>query len=116
MTISLAVISLLPTIIALTLVFELTGSLTYVMSIMVAILVSKWVSEAIERQGIYDLVIEPNNHPYLDSKKSHLFTSTFVDLCTPQSEDERNVIDVTGGKDVGAEVLCGKSCLRRLSA
>jgi len=78
------------------------------MPIMVSILVSKWVSEAIEKQGIYDLVINLNNHPYLDSKRSHLFTSTFADLCTPQSEDTRDIIDVTGGKDVPAEVLRAK--------
>jgi chloride channel 3/4/5 len=105
MTVSLAVISILFPLARLTIVFELTGSLTYVMPIMVAILVSKWVSEAIEKQGIYDLVIELNNHPYLDSKRSHVFTSTFADLCTAQSEDDRNVIDVTGGKHVAADVL-----------
>jgi len=105
MTVSLAVISISSSPHRLTIVFELTGSLTYVMPIMVAILVSKWVSEAIEKQGIYDLVIELNNHPYLDSKRSHVFTSTFADLCTLQSEDDRNVIDVTGGKDITAEVL-----------
>jgi chloride channel 3/4/5 len=75
------------------------------MPTMVAILVSKWVSEAIEKQGIYDLVISLNNHPYLDSKRSYLFTSTFADLCTPQSQDERNIIDITGGKNVPTEVL-----------
>jgi chloride channel 3/4/5 len=75
------------------------------MPIMVSILVSKWVSEAIERQGIYDLVINLNNHPYLDSKRSYLFISTFADLCTAQSEDTRNVIDVTGCKDVAASIL-----------
>jgi chloride channel 3/4/5 len=89
-------------------VFELTGSLTYVMPIMVSILVSKWVSEAIEKQGIYDLVINLNNHPYLDSKRSYLFTSTFADLCTPVSEDTRNIIDVTGGKDIAASALRDK--------
>lgn len=72
---------------------------------MVSILVSKWVSEAIERQGIYDLVINLNNHPYLDSKRSYLFTSTFADLCTPQSEDGRNIIDISAGKDVAASLL-----------
>ena len=29
----------------------------------------------------------------------------FADLCTPQSEDEWNIIDVTGGKDISAESL-----------
>jgi chloride channel 3/4/5 len=75
------------------------------MPIMIAILVSKCVSEFIEEQGIYDLVINLNNHPYLDSKRTYLFTSTFADLCTPQSLDERNVIDLTAGKDVVAKTL-----------
>jgi len=90
-----------------TVVFELTGSLTYVMPIMLSILISKWVSEAISPQGIYDLVINLNQHPYLDSKKRYLFTSTFADLCTPQSEDPRNCIDVSmqDGKDINSRVL-----------
>lgn len=89
--------------------FELTGSLTYVMPIMLSILISKWVSEAITPQGIYDLVINLNQHPYLDSKKRYIFTSTFADLCTPQSEDPRNCIDVTnGGKDIAAGGLRDK--------
>lgn len=78
------------------------------MPIMLSILISKWVSEAISPKGIYDLVINLNQHPYLDSKKRYIFTSTFADLCTPQSEDPRNCIDVTptsGGKDISAEVL-----------
>src|SRR5271154_7111690 len=105
MTVSLAVISTGFLKNRLTKVFELTGSLTYVMPIMVAILVSKWVSEAIEKQGIYDLVIELNNHPYLDSKRSHIFTSTLADLCRPQWNDGRTFIDVSGGKDIAANIL-----------
>lgn len=72
---------------------------------MVSILVSKWVSEAIQKHGIYDLVINLHNHPYLNSKESHVFTSTFADLCTPHSMDSRNVIDVTDGKEVAAGTL-----------
>ena len=84
---------------------------------MVSILVSKWVSEAIETQGIYDLVMKLNDHPYLDSKQSYIFTSALADLCTPQSEDERNVIDVTDGKDIASEVLRGKvEWLKRIGA
>jgi len=89
-------------------VFELTGSLNYVMPIMVSILVSKWVSEAIEKQSIYDLVIELNNHPYLDNKRSHIFTSTVADLCRPQWNDEGTFIDVSGDKDVAANLLRAK--------
>jgi len=104
MTVSLAVISISLSM-KLTIVFELTGSLTYVIPIMLSILVSKCVSEFIEKQGIYDLVINLNNHPYLDSKRSYLFTSTFADLCTSQSLDERNIIDLTARKDILAKNL-----------
>lgn len=75
------------------------------MPVMVSILVSKWVSEAIQKHGIYDLVINLHNHPYLNSKESHVFTSTFADLCTPLSTDPRNSIDITNGKGVSAGTL-----------
>jgi len=86
-------------------VFELTGSLTFVIPIMVSILVSKWVSEAIERYGLYDLVIDLSDLPYLNSKTSHVFTSTFEDLCTSQSMDEGTVIDISAGKQIQAHIL-----------
>ena len=88
--------------------FELTGSLTFLMPVMVSILVSKWVSEAIQKHGIYDLVINLHNHPYLNSKESHIFTSTFADLCNPRSMDRRNIIDITEGKAVTAGSLKGR--------
>jgi len=75
------------------------------MPVMVSILVAKWVSEAIQKHGIYDLVINLHHHPYLNSKESHIFTSTFADLCTPRSTDSRNVIDITDGKGLTAGTL-----------
>jgi len=54
MTISLVVIML-----------ELTGGLGYVLPIMVAVIVSKWVGDAIHKHGIYDAHIELNGYPYL---------------------------------------------------
>jgi chloride channel 3/4/5 len=47
MTVSLAVIML-----------EITNSMNYVVPVMVAVLVSKTVADALEKKGIYDLVIE----------------------------------------------------------
>jgi chloride channel 3/4/5 len=38
--------------------FELTGTLTYVVPVALSILVAKTVADAIETKGIYDLVIE----------------------------------------------------------
>lgn len=47
MTISLAVIML-----------EVTNSMNYVVPVMLAVLVAKTVADALEKKGIYDLVIE----------------------------------------------------------
>ncbi|KAF2704537.1 hypothetical protein K504DRAFT_449533 [Pleomassaria siparia CBS 279.74] len=55
MTISLAVI-----------MFELTGQLEYVVPHMIAILVAKWVADAISEEGVYDLAQEVLGHPFLD--------------------------------------------------
>ncbi|KAG9009352.1 hypothetical protein FRB94_012169 [Tulasnella sp. JGI-2019a] len=61
-TVSLAVI-----------MFELTDSLTYVVPIMLSVLVAKTVADALEPKGIYDLVIELNQLPYLDAKQEYLW-------------------------------------------
>jgi chloride channel 3/4/5 len=55
MTISLAVI-----------MFELTGQLDYVVPHMLAILVAKWVADAISEEGVYDLAQSILGHPFLD--------------------------------------------------
>lgn len=38
--------------------FELTGTLTYVIPVILSVLVAKTVADALEPKGIYDLVIE----------------------------------------------------------
>ncbi|EFX02593.1 voltage-gated chloride channel protein [Grosmannia clavigera kw1407] len=50
-------------------VFELTGALTYVLPIMVAVMLSKWVGDAFSRRGIYEAWIARNGYPYLDSSE-----------------------------------------------
>lgn len=47
--------------------FELTGALTYVLPIMVAVMLSKWVGDAFSRRGIYESWIRFNEYPFLDS-------------------------------------------------
>lgn len=39
-------------------VIELTGTLNYVVPIMLGVLVAKTVADGLEKKGIYDLVIE----------------------------------------------------------
>lgn len=56
MTISLCVI-----------MFELTGELEYIIPHMIAILVAKWVADALEKDGVYDLAQAVLGHPFLDA-------------------------------------------------
>ncbi|GAA5857166.1 hypothetical protein JCM8547_009348 [Rhodosporidiobolus lusitaniae] len=64
-TVSLAVI-----------VFELTGTLTYSVPTMLAVLLAKTVADSIEPRSIYDLVIEVADLPYLDAKAEYIHDST----------------------------------------
>ncbi|EXJ86041.1 hypothetical protein A1O1_06410 [Capronia coronata CBS 617.96] len=55
MTISLAVI-----------MFELTGELEFIVPNMIGIMVAKWVADALEHEGVYDLAQTVLGHPFLD--------------------------------------------------
>ncbi|BGP36814.1 hypothetical protein JCM10449v2_000716 [Rhodotorula kratochvilovae] len=68
-TVSLAVI-----------VFELTGTLTYSVPTMLAVLLAKTVADRIEPRSIYDLVIEVADLPYLDAKTEYIHDSTPGDI------------------------------------
>lgn len=72
-TVSLAVI-----------VMELTNTLNYVVPVMLAVLVAKTVADGLEKKGIYDLVIDLNQLPYLDAKHEYLWDQRrVVDLADP---------------------------------
>lgn len=83
--------------------FELTDTLTYAVPVMLAVLVAKTVADALEPKGIYDLVIELNQLPYLDSKHEYLWGNLqindvvsfwFLGICATRS----NIIwtDISG--------------------
>ncbi|KAG6903056.1 hypothetical protein C0995_007489 [Termitomyces sp. Mi166 len=88
-TVSLAVI-----------MFELTDTLNYVIPVMLSVLVAKTVADALEPKGIYDLVIELNQLPYLDSKHEYLWGNLQIN-------------DVTA-RDVGVIRLDGKNTVTTL--
>ncbi|PPJ58993.1 hypothetical protein CBER1_11078 [Cercospora berteroae] len=48
--------------------FELTGALTYVLPIMIAVMLSKWVADAFGKRGIYESWIHFRGYPFLDNK------------------------------------------------
>lgn len=86
--------------------FELTGSLDYVLPFSIAILVSNWVANAIEPRSLYELLIEKNNFPYLDNRLKISFdNSTLADLDT--TVDPRDILPSTGEVSVAclAEIL-----------
>jgi chloride channel 3/4/5 len=47
---------------------ELTGDINYIVPIMVACLLAKWVGDALGTGGIYEEQIRLKGYPYLDSK------------------------------------------------
>jgi len=66
-TVSLAVI-----------MFELTDTLTYAVPVMLSVLVARTVADALEPKGIYDLVIELSQLPYLDGKHDYYWGNHMV--------------------------------------
>ncbi|KAL7626956.1 hypothetical protein AAE478_003731 [Parahypoxylon ruwenzoriense] len=83
--------------------FELTGSLDYVLPFSLAILVAKWTADALEPLSIYDLLTNMNSYPYLDNKHKPIFTSDLADI-VPRVRGER-VIDITSSPLVPATQL-----------
>ncbi|KAK3692497.1 chloride channel [Podospora appendiculata] len=83
--------------------FELTGSLDYVLPFSLAILVAKWTADAIEPLSIYDLLTEMNSYPFLNNKHKPVFTSDLADI-VPRVRRER-VIDISNSPLVPASSL-----------
>lgn len=74
MTVSLVVI-----------MFELTGGVRYIVPLMAAAMASKWVGDALGKQGIYDAHIGLNGYPFLDSKDEFQHTTLAADVMQPKS-------------------------------
>ncbi|KAK9469885.1 chloride channel [Lipomyces arxii] len=65
--------------------FELTGALTYVLPIMIAVMVSKWVGDAVEKRGIYESWIDFHGYPYLDHTEETIPDINVSEIMTPVS-------------------------------
>ena len=48
--------------------FELTGALTYVIPIMIAVMLAKWCGDIFGKRGIYESWIHLNEYPFLDHR------------------------------------------------
>ncbi|MCJ1281640.1 hypothetical protein MMC26_000961 [Xylographa opegraphella] len=98
MTISLVVV-----------MFELTGELEYIVPNMIAILVAKWVADALEREGVYDLAQTVLGHPFLDLDHSLSIVqkeNALVEvLIPPQQTMEEITVDVPKDGTISRYVL-----------
>ena len=76
MTISLVVI-----------MFELTGSVNFIVPLMAAVMAAKWVGDALGKKGIYDAHIELNGYPFLDNKEEFPHTTIAADAMRPKRNE-----------------------------
>ncbi|EPS38229.1 hypothetical protein H072_7994 [Dactylellina haptotyla CBS 200.50] len=83
--------------------FELTGSLDYVLPFSLAVMVSKWVSDWVEPLSIYDLLTDLNGYPFLDAKITPIFTSELSDIIS--SLPKQRIIDISNSSLVPAQDL-----------
>lgn len=67
--------------------FELTGALTYVLPIMIAVMISKWVGDAFGKRGIYETWIHFNEYPFLDNRDESAVPDVPVSQIMTQVED-----------------------------
>lgn len=83
--------------------FELTGSLDYVLPFSLAILVAKWTADAVEPLSIYDLLTNMNSYPFLDNKHKPIFTGSLSEI-VPRVRRDR-IIDISESPTVEAASL-----------
>ncbi|CAJ0764270.1 21221_t:CDS:10, partial [Entrophospora sp. SA101] len=98
MTVSLTVI-----------MFELTGALTYVLPIMTSIMISKWVADGFVHHGIYNLLIDLNEHPFLDANAEYIQATNTFDLTQKDLEvidvNDLNTVAISGYSDTGFPII-----------
>ena len=75
--------------------FELTGALTYVLPIMIAVMISKWVGDAFGKRGIYETWIRFNEYPFLDNNDDSPVPDVPVSQIMTQIQD-LSVLTATG--------------------
>ncbi|KAH9827123.1 H(+)/Cl(-) exchange transporter 5-like [Teratosphaeria destructans] len=98
MTISLCVI-----------MFELTGELEYVLPHMIAILVAKWVADALGKESVYDLAQTVLGHPFLDGEHALQIVqhqgAVAAELVPPKQTMEEITVVVPGSNKVPRTML-----------
>ncbi|OAP57629.1 hypothetical protein AYL99_08367 [Fonsecaea erecta] len=69
--------------------FELTGALTYVLPIMIAVMLAKWIGDVFSTRGIYESWIQFKEYPYLENKDDATMPDVFVSSLMTRMEEMR---------------------------
>merc|ERR1712141_226742 len=69
-----------------------TGGVRYIVPLMAACMGSKWVGDALGRQGIYDAHISLNGYPFLDIKEEFVRATLSADVMQPQNNEPLAVL------------------------
>ena len=67
--------------------FELTGALVYVLPIMIAVMLSKWVGDVFGKRDIYESWIHFNAYPFLDNRDDSVVPDVPVSQIMTRVED-----------------------------
>jgi len=94
MTVSLVVI-----------MYELTGGLLYIVPLMVATMIAKWVADAFDEHGIYDKHIILNNYPFLDCKTEYRYSTLACDVMRPRPEEPNSSFCVLTGEGMSIQEI-----------
>jgi chloride channel 3/4/5 len=98
MTVSLTVI-----------MFELTGEVDYIPPFIIAILVAKWVADALSSEGVYDLAQTVLGHPFLNPEHALSIVRDEGSLVEELIRPAQTMREIT--VDVGTECKVSKSLL-----
>ncbi|OAG39544.1 hypothetical protein AYO21_06188 [Fonsecaea monophora] len=82
-------------------VFELTGALTYVLPIMIAVMLAKWIGDVFSPRGIYESWIQFNEYPYLENKDDATVPHVLVSSLMTRVE-EMKCLDANRSYTVGS--------------
>src|SRR5882762_7676353 len=67
--------------------FELTGSVNFIVPLMASLMAAKWTGDALGKQGIYDAHVELNGYPFLDNKEEFPHTTIAADAMRPKRNE-----------------------------
>ncbi|KAI8320201.1 hypothetical protein GQ54DRAFT_298829 [Martensiomyces pterosporus] len=74
------------TVTVVVIMFELTGALIYVLPIMLAVTVSKWVADAFGKDGYFEGIIRLNGYPFLGMDQEYVLQGTSDEFMVRASE------------------------------